>query len=60
MIAAFMLENYPRALVEVLLFIAQVPDRGERYEGSRIGAGIARNFWWISSFMMNAVGIKVV
>jgi hypothetical protein len=60
MIAAYMLDKYPRALVEPILFISQTPERGQKYENTKIGAGLVRNFWWMSSWMLNALGIKFV
>ena len=44
MISAFMLDNYPRMLVEVLLFMAQVPERHQTYEVSKVGTSLTRKF----------------
>jgi hypothetical protein len=55
-----MLETYPRALVETILFISQVPERAQKYERTKVGAGFGRNFWWGLSLLLNTVGIKAV
>ena len=58
MISAFMLDNYPRMLVEVLLFMAQVPERHQTYEVSKVGTSLTRKFWWSLSFLLNGLGVK--
>jgi hypothetical protein len=59
MVAAFMLETYPRVLVESILYMAQVPERPVKYEKTKLGSGVMRTGLWLGSLMLQLMGVKL-